>query len=67
MSRKRPAQKDAVENRYEEADIEKLAELINRSQRPLIYAGGGVITAGASDQLLRRWQRRPRSLSYRLS
>ncbi len=44
-------QKDAIESRYEDADIDKLADLINRAEKPLIYAGGGVITAGASQQL----------------
>lgn len=32
-------------------DIKKLAEIIRRSARPLIYAGGGVITSEASAQL----------------
>jgi acetolactate synthase-1/2/3 large subunit len=33
------------------ADIRAAAELINHSSRPLIYAGGGVIAAGASGEL----------------
>jgi acetolactate synthase-1/2/3 large subunit len=36
---------------FSDEDIELLAELINRSHKPLIYAGGGVITAHASDKL----------------
>jgi acetolactate synthase-1/2/3 large subunit len=32
--------------------IEKAAELIREAERPLIYAGGGVIAAGASAELL---------------
>ena len=31
--------------------IEKAAELINKAKRPVIYAGGGVITSDASDLL----------------
>ncbi|MHB8902595.1 MAG: biosynthetic-type acetolactate synthase large subunit, partial [Thermoguttaceae bacterium] len=33
------------------AEIEAIAELIAQSRRPLIYAGGGVIAAGASGEL----------------
>jgi acetolactate synthase-1/2/3 large subunit len=36
---------------FSDEDIESLAGLINRSHKPLIYAGGGVITAHASDKL----------------
>lgn len=32
--------------------IEKAAELIREAERPLIYAGGGVISAGASPELI---------------
>lgn len=31
--------------------IKKAAKLINRANKPLIYAGGGIITAGATDVL----------------
>jgi len=31
------------------ADIEKLAELINKAERPLLYAGGGAINGEASE------------------
>jgi acetolactate synthase-1/2/3 large subunit len=31
--------------------VEKMAELIKQAKRPLIYAGGGVINAGASEAL----------------
>ncbi len=31
--------------------IERIAEMINRSRRPLLYAGGGIISAGASGLL----------------
>lgn len=34
-------------------DIKSLVEDINKAERPLIYAGGGVITAGASDKLVK--------------
>ncbi len=43
--------KDAVVKKYLDEDLDRLAELINRAERPLIYAGGGVITAEASVQL----------------
>jgi acetolactate synthase I/II/III large subunit len=33
------------------ADIERAAEMINRAERPLLYIGGGVISAGASELL----------------
>ena len=33
------------------ADIEKLADLINKAERPLIYAGGGAINGDASELL----------------
>ena len=45
------AEKDAVARKYEDADIEELAEMINQAEQPLIYAGGGVITAGASQRM----------------
>ncbi|MBU1924801.1 MAG: biosynthetic-type acetolactate synthase large subunit [Candidatus Omnitrophica bacterium] len=32
--------------------IKKAAKLINQSKRPIIYAGGGVIISGASEELL---------------
>ncbi len=32
-------------------DVEEIAELINRSERPFIYFGGGVKLSGASDEL----------------
>lgn len=32
--------------------IARLAEAINAAKRPLLYAGGGVVASGASDQLL---------------
>ena len=34
-----------------QSDIKKLKEMIAASKRPCIYAGGGIITAGASDEL----------------
>jgi acetolactate synthase-1/2/3 large subunit len=33
------------------SQVEKMAELIKHAKRPLIYAGGGVINAGASETL----------------
>ncbi|WP_027717593.1 biosynthetic-type acetolactate synthase large subunit [Desulfovirgula thermocuniculi] len=34
------------------AKINQAAELIRRSERPVIYAGGGIINAGASEELV---------------
>ena len=34
-----------------EADLSKAVELITESARPLIYSGGGVVSAGASEEL----------------
>ena len=36
---------------FTDDDIEKAASLIRQSRRPLIYAGGGVISAGAAEEL----------------
>ncbi|MGH7739090.1 MAG: thiamine pyrophosphate-binding protein, partial [bacterium] len=35
----------------EKGQIAKIAELLKQAKRPLIYAGGGVINAGASEEL----------------
>ncbi|MCI8284911.1 MAG: biosynthetic-type acetolactate synthase large subunit [Firmicutes bacterium] len=45
--------KESVENLFDEDDIESLASKIRKSERPLIYAGGGVIIAGASEKVIR--------------
>lgn len=37
----------------ENGDIEKIVELINNSERPYIYAGGGVVSSDAEDELKR--------------
>jgi acetolactate synthase-1/2/3 large subunit len=39
------------ENTLSDADCEAFFELLAKSKRPLIYAGGGVISAGASEAL----------------
>ena len=33
--------------------VQKVAELLGKAQRPIIYAGGGVISSGASEELLK--------------
>ncbi len=38
-------------NRFTDEDIRNLADHINQAEHPLLYAGGGVITAGASERL----------------
>ncbi len=45
------AEKDRPPRKYEDEDLEELAEMINQAERPLLYAGGGVITAEASERL----------------
>ena len=45
------AEADPVRNLYDREAVQKLAEVINQAERPLIYAGGGVICAGASELL----------------
>lgn len=41
-------QPEPVNNLYEPETVRELADIINRAERPLIYAGGGVVCAGAS-------------------
>lgn len=41
----------AVPKRYTQADIEKALELIEQSERPYIYSGGGTVISGAFDEL----------------
>ncbi len=41
------------EERATNAEIEKFAEMIHAAKRPVIYAGGGVINAEASDELFK--------------
>ena len=37
---------------FTEADIEKAADMLKEARRPLLYAGGGVISAGAGEELV---------------
>jgi acetolactate synthase-1/2/3 large subunit len=39
------------------ADIDRAAELLLKAKRPILYAGGGVITAGAGSELIRLAER----------
>ncbi len=39
-------------NTLPDVDLSKACQLINTSVRPLIYAGGGVVSSGASEELL---------------
>jgi acetolactate synthase-1/2/3 large subunit len=41
------------EKNYSIADIEKIVELIDASEKPLIYAGGGIIAGNATDVLVK--------------
>lgn len=42
---------EPIQAQYTKEDLEKLAEVVNKAEKPLIYAGGGVISAEASDLL----------------
>lgn len=42
-----PDRKSAAVNRHLKAQLDEAAKLINASQRPFIYCGGGVISSGA--------------------
>ncbi len=49
---KQPAvKKIPVKDRYTDDDIKEIAKMISNAKRPLVYAGGGVTSAGASSQL----------------
>ncbi|MGN0688145.1 MAG: biosynthetic-type acetolactate synthase large subunit [Oscillospiraceae bacterium] len=50
---KQPAVQCSSNCEPDENEIAKAAELIMQSERPYIYAGGGVIASGASDELKR--------------
>ena len=39
---------DQIKDLFDPQDLQELADVINRAERPLIYAGGGVISADAS-------------------
>ncbi|MGI6512509.1 MAG: biosynthetic-type acetolactate synthase large subunit [Catenisphaera adipataccumulans] len=38
--------------KFNEKDIEEIADIINISKRPVVYFGGGVVSSGAQDELL---------------
>jgi acetolactate synthase-1/2/3 large subunit len=42
---------------YTDADIENAAKMLSEARRPVLYAGGGVIIAGAGDELLKLAER----------
>lgn len=39
--------------RADEAALDEIVALIEKAERPVVYAGGGIITSGASDELRR--------------
>lgn len=49
--KKIPDKIDNYKIESESSDFDRAIELINAAERPLIYAGGGVITSGASEEL----------------
>ena len=48
-----PKKIDNYKIQSEVEDFDKVIEMINAAERPFIYAGGGVIAAGASEQLIK--------------
>ena len=45
------AEPEKIANSFDDDDIHALAAKISRAERPVIYAGGGVISAGASGKV----------------
>ena len=43
--------KDMFETEIDEAALDRVAELINQAERPVIYFGGGVVASDAGDEL----------------
>jgi len=43
--------KDMFETEIDEATLDRVAELINQAERPVIYFGGGVVASEAGDEL----------------
>lgn len=48
---RQPAAPVEISSEADPMELERAAELINSAERPYIYAGGGVISANASEQL----------------
>ncbi|MBE5871122.1 MAG: biosynthetic-type acetolactate synthase large subunit [Lachnospiraceae bacterium] len=46
----KPEEKE-YKDKYTEEDLDKVAKLINESEKPFFYVGGGVISSGASAEL----------------
>ncbi|MGI5896572.1 MAG: biosynthetic-type acetolactate synthase large subunit [Oscillospiraceae bacterium] len=49
----KPAAPLPLKTTFSEQDIDRAVELIGKSERPVLYSGGGVISANASDELAR--------------
>jgi acetolactate synthase-1/2/3 large subunit len=49
----RKSSHNVIHDRIDETKIEEAALMINQAERPLIFAGGGIIHAEASDALIR--------------
>ncbi len=45
--------REGISCSFSEEEIRHAAELIRKSERPMIYSGGGVISAGAAEELAR--------------
>ena len=48
----RSFEEDGLPIYIDEVEIEKAARMINRSRKPVLYTGGGIILSGAEDMLL---------------
>ena len=44
-------QQPEIVNRFTEADIDRVADMIRESRKPFLYVGGGVILSGANQEL----------------
>jgi thiamine pyrophosphate-dependent acetolactate synthase large subunit-like protein len=52
-----PRERGELERRADEAHLSRAAEIVERSRRPLIWAGGGALQAGAGEALARLAER----------
>ena len=44
---------DAEEDKTDLSQMDEIVQMINKAQRPMIYAGGGVISSGSTEDLVR--------------
>ena len=49
---KTPSPKEKAKPLYEERELEAALELLRAAEKPCIYCGGGIVTAGCTDEVL---------------